>query len=273
MKKQILKYSLIFFTLVTSFFSWFAIDRAINVPSSSNWAVPIIWFTLFFLFFCLDIILIKEAYILGLLFVFSLASSFVFVFSFWHAGAVLLGAALVFWASRGIKADLNLYIKINLWRILRTGRKIIILGLVIVITSQYYLAIKNLDSGQTFFDFNTGKISETLIVKILPRINSDFRDLSDKNITVDEYLLNKFKEGPSREGENLPDLKNKINQNAGNEEIYFKEKKALLGGLNGVNTKEKEAELLAAGRKNLSDFTGREIRGGRKNVRCPFGNN
>lgn len=249
MKKQILKYSLIFFTLATSFFFWFAIDRAINVPESSNWAVPIIWFTLLFLFFCLDIVLIREAYILGLLFVFSLALSFVFVFSFWHAGAVLLGAALVFLASRRIKADLNLYIKINLWRILKMGRKIIILGLVIVITSQYYLAIKNSDSGRIFFDFNADKISEMLIVKILPRINSDFRDLSDKNITVDEYLLNKFKENPSQEGESFSDLKTQINQNAGSGEISFE---------------EKEAKLLAAGRKNLSDFSGREIQGSEK---------
>ena len=143
-KKQILKYFLIIFTLAVAFFSWFSIDRAINIPAASEWLAPIFWFSLLFVFLCLDSILIKNTNLLKIIYAVSFFSSFVFVLRWQHILAILVAVLCVIPASEKIRNDLKSNIKISLWRALRVGRSFIILSFALIIASQYYFEVKKL---------------------------------------------------------------------------------------------------------------------------------
>ena len=90
MQKKILIFVLSAVTLIISFFAWRSVGQAITVPGASQWIASIIWFTLLFAVFCLDIILIREAYVEALIFVFSTALSFIFTQSIGHLLAFVL---------------------------------------------------------------------------------------------------------------------------------------------------------------------------------------
>jgi len=189
MKKQILKYSLIFLTLLFSFFAWLSVDQAINNPESSNWLVPVIWFSLFFIILALSIVLIKETYILTGLLAVSFLSSFIFVFNGWHFLPVVLSLLLACLAMARIKNDLKLNVKIDLWKIVRRGKLLLIIALSIVITSQYYFSVKNFGASALIPQLKPGDITNNLTTKIISTINPGIKIGEDENMTVDQFIL------------------------------------------------------------------------------------
>jgi len=189
MKKQILKYSLIFLTLLFSFFAWLSVDQAINNPESSNWLVPVIWFSLFFIILALSIVLIKETYVLTGLLAVSFLSSFIFVFNGWHFLPVVLSLLLACLAMARIKNDLKLNVKIDLWKTIRRGRMLLIISLAIIITSQYYFSVKDFKASALIPQLKPGDITNGLASRIISTINPGIKIGEDENMTVDQFIL------------------------------------------------------------------------------------
>ncbi len=241
MTKKILLYILSAITLVLSFFSWRSIDQAINVPGSSVWLAPMIWFTLFFVFSSLAIVLIKARY-LAILFVLCLALSFIFARTAGHLLAFILGFLCIFAAAEKIKHDLKLNIKINLWKSVKAGRILIILGLALVIASQYYFEAINSGVEKIIPKFNISDKSGKLTSKILSQINPDFAILDQEGLTVDELLMKKMKQ---------------------NEEIIVSEVNNRMDAMNQLN-KDKEALMLEKGRRQIAKFAGYDLTGEEK---------
>jgi len=138
MKQKILKYFLVFFSLLFSFFLWNSIDRAVNIPEASIWKMPIIWSSFFFIAFSLAAILIKRKWILDLIFLFCLVLVFIFSFNMLQIFAVALGALLGLFSVGRFRRDMSLNIKIDLKKTLRTGSTLFIVALAIIISTQYY---------------------------------------------------------------------------------------------------------------------------------------
>ncbi len=274
MKQQILKYSLIFFTVALGFLSWLSIDRAINNPSSSDWIVPMIWLSLLFVLICLDAVIIKETYIEKLVLAALFLLSFIFVHSGWHLVAVFLGLLFAFFAFKKINNDLELNIKISLWKTLRAGRLIIVIGLAIIISSQYYLEVRNSNVEKIIPQFEIESLIGNLTTSVLSKINPQFKSLKDKELTVDEMIIELQKNQLENDG---PDSDEKVGEffkeQFGNN--ITKEKKGRLteesfggsgsegGETSGAIAESREA-MLENARDQFSEIAGRELKGDEK---------
>ncbi|HDZ85671.1 MAG TPA: hypothetical protein ENH35_03945 [Candidatus Moranbacteria bacterium] len=274
MAKQILKYSLIVFTIALGFLSWLSIGRAVNNPSSSDWIIPIIWFSLFFVFICLDAVIIKETYIEKLVLAVSFLLSFIFVHSGWHLLAVLLGLLFIFLAFEKINKDLELNIKISLWKTLRTGRAMIVLGLALMISSQYYLEVRNTNVEEMIPQFEIGSFTGKLTTSFLSKINPQFKSLDDEGMTVDEMIIEMQK---NQLGDNSLDSDKKVGESFKeqfSDDVTEEEKNRLMkeffngssgegGEMSEAVTESREA-MLGEVREQFSEIAGRELKGDEK---------
>lgn len=263
MTKKILLYILSAIVLILSFFSWRSIDQAINVPGSSVWIAPMLWFVLFFAFLSLSIVLIREAHYLAFLFVLCLSLSFIFTQSIGHLLAFVLGFILLFLASHRIRSDLKLNIKINLWRSMRTGRALILIGLAIMITSQYYFEAINLGAKKMIPQFKIDDFSGKATSRILSQINPNFAILEEEGLTVDELLLQVSKQNQPQ------DINSQMDEIIEREYGYLspsekeKIKKDATGGLKEGLLGNEEI-ILQEGRKQLAKYAGHELTGQEK---------
>jgi len=237
-KNTILKFSLFTLTLVIAFFSWLAVERAINNSEASVWMAPIIWFSLFFIIFSLSAVLIKEKYLIALEALLALAASLIFAISFWHLVIIVLGFLFISLAAGRIKKDLELNIKVDLRKTVHTGSTIIIFSLSLIIASQYYFTVKDSGAEKLIPKFKMEGITGSLTSKVLSSIYPEFKNLDEDNLTVDQLLLETQKKQLEQEG-GMKNIQNKIsdiNQNI----------------------------ILEQGRKQISQMTGAEITGQEK---------
>ncbi|MFC1756318.1 hypothetical protein ACFLY1_00010 [Patescibacteria group bacterium] len=266
--KQMLKYILIAMTAIVSFFSWMSIDRAINNPGSSNWLVPIGWFLIWFILINLVVVIIKRTNIEKILLTFTFLLSFIFIFDPWHFLAIIFGLLFIFLSFKKINKDLELNIKIDLWKTLRTGRALIILSLALMITSQYYLEVKSSNATRPAPQFEIGKYSGALTSKMLARVNPQFKSLEKEDLTIDEFILqlqeNQVKNNASSMSDD--DLNVMIRDQFGEDvppEIVNKMKDDF-GKQTGQGSEFEELNkkvILEQSRKQFSEFAGFEIQG------------
>lgn len=235
MKNTILKFSLFTLTLAAAFFSWLAVEQAINNPEASVWMAPTIWFSLFFIIFSLSAVSIKEKHLLALEVFLALTISLIFAVSFWHLIIVILGFLFISLAVGKIKKDLELNIRIDLWKTLHAGRTIIIFSLSLIIASQYYFSIRDSGAEKLIPKFKMEGLSSSLTSKVLSSIYPEFKNLGEDDLTVDQLLLETQKKQLEQKGgmENIQNKISDINQNV----------------------------ILEQGRKQISQMTGAEITG------------
>lgn len=241
-KQKILKYILIFLTLLFSFLVWFSVSQAINVPTASNWGIPILWFSFFFISLSLCLVLIKRLVFAELIILatFFLSLLFVFIWEgiFQHILVILISFLFASWGIRRIRQDLKLNIIIDLWKTLRTGSALLIFAFSLIIASQYYWETKNTSLESTLPKFKIDTLSEKLTSKFLSSINPDFKNLDEESTTVDQFILETRKK-QSPEGLTLAELDNNFYENS-------------------------QALVLEEGRRQLSDLAGIKLNGQEK---------
>lgn len=241
MKIKILKYVLIFLTLLMAFFSWQSIDRAINVPEASNWGVPILFFSLLFVLVYLEVILIRRVVILQLVFLAIFFLSFVFAFSLASLTAAILAYLFSLWSLMKIKRDLHLNVKVSLWKSIGAGNILMIFAFAIMITGQYYTETKSMSSASLIPKFNFSEMSGGLTSKILVLANPDFEKIDQEGLTVDQFILETQK---SEEPLEAP--------------------QGLSGAVAEKFAIEEERILLQEGRKKFSEIAGTSLTGQEK---------
>ena len=241
MKIKILKYVLIFMTLLMAFFSWQSVERAINVPEASNWGVPIPSFSLLFVLFYLDVILIRRFFILQSMFLAALATSFIFSFSFGHLVIAILAYLLILWSLMKIKRDLHLNVKVSLWKSIGAGSLLMLFAISVMISSQYYAEVKDLSSARLIPKFNFGEVTGGATSKILSSVNPDFKKLDQEGLTVDQFILETQKDQMPMD---LPE--------------------GLSGAMAEKLAMEEEKILLQEGRKKFSEIAGAPLTGQEK---------
>lgn len=238
MKTSIIKYFIVFLVYLVGFLAWLSVERAINIPESSTWLVPAIWFSAFFILLSLGVVLLRDSvqrwmlagsFFLSWLFSFSLGQ---FVF----AAASFL---LALWALGKIAKDLELNKKIDVIKSARTGKSILILALALAISTQYYFSVRNTDKAMIIPKFKSGFIAEKILPELYPNLKNTEGDL-----TVDEFILEMSKKN-SKEITSEKDLG-----------MYEKEAEKIL--------QNNEKMILQEGRLNLSKMAGKEITGQEK---------
>lgn len=277
MKKTILKYGLVFLTILFSLLSWLSVDRAINISGASVWLAPILNFSLLFVAFSLVVVLVRERYVVEVVSLLIFLISLVFVSGigseFWHMIVIVFGWLLISLAIGRIRRDLRLNIEVDLLKTLRTGSSFLVLSFGLVITSQYYHGIKDMSASRLIPKFELGGATNDLVSQILPAINPDFKSLGDQNLTVDQLILETQKnqlesDGAYSEIENQIDrlIDKQYGRNispAQRATIKEEALKKIKNAASEVN-QSGEALILSEGRKKLSEMVGFELRGDEK---------
>jgi hypothetical protein len=271
--KQTLKYGLIILTVVNSFFAWRSIERAIKVSASSDWIVPIILFSSFFILLYLSAILIKEKHLIYVMTLLCFSLSFFFVFVSWHFISIFAGFLLAFWGIYNIRKDLGLNIELHLGKSITTGKTFIIIGVALVVSSQYFYTIKNKDQENIMPKVQSSKAFDAMTSKFLGIIDPAFKDVSGNSASVDEFILASQKK--QTENENVAALSDEqldanINSQMGNnltpeqKEEIKKEAQDKLKTISKGLLESNQEIILVESRKNLSEIIGKNLMGQEK---------
>ncbi len=249
MKTKITKYAIAGLIVVLGVVSWLSVERAINVPESSTWLVPLICFSFFYIALSLGAILIKNRTILISALAISLLSNLIFVFSFWHVLILLFAFFLALAGLERISSDIKSNIKFDITKSVRTGKTMLILALSIIITSQYYVEVKDTGKINIIPRFEAGDA----VNQILPRIYPELKDSEKSDLTVDEFILKMSKE-------NSDSFLGNILESQGLDEKQIGASKSQIEKIL-ANDQEK---ILAEQRKSFSEIAGVPLTGQEK---------
>jgi hypothetical protein len=267
MKHKIFQFSLILVTFFLAFFSWLSVDRAIRVPEASAWLVPIVWFSLLMVSFCVLAIFAKGKYLFFLTPLVAFSFSLIFAFSFWHLLILILGALLMAWGLTLIRNDLGLNVKISLWKSLLRGKSQLIVAVAIIISSQYFFTIQKMDGAKVLPKFDLSPVASKLFVPIFGIVNPNFKTMEQENLTVDEFIL-KNQEANTESYGSMGDeaIESQIPQN-----IPFEQRQAIKAevfekmNFARANLSKQNNELvLQEGRNQLSEMVGKKVTGTEK---------
>jgi hypothetical protein len=253
MQKNILKFSLFFLSTVLALFFWRSVSEAITVANSSVWLVPILWFSFLYSAYSLEFILVKEKFLINLSIVVGIFLSLIFSPNFWHFLILLFCSMLLAMAYLQIKKDLGLNVKICLPKTLRMGKTFFIVALALVVSSQYYFQAKKVGLLK-MPTFDIGVILDNKLAKeILYKLNPDLQKLENKNLTVDEMILENFRE--SQMGNEETDLLN------------LAQDSQIISLVNLQKIEElKKRKVLEIGRESFGKMANRKLAGSEKIV-------
>lgn len=184
MQKNILKFSLLSLSFVVSFFAWLSVSNAITMINYSIWLVPMIWFSLVYILFSLEFILIPEKLWCGVSIMLGFFLSLFFVHNFWHIGFLFIASILLFEAYRQIKNDLNSRVRLCLPKNLQAGKTFFVLALAIAISSQYYFQAKAIGLLKLpTFDASV-ILNSNWTKEFLYKLSPDLQKMGDENLTI-----------------------------------------------------------------------------------------
>lgn len=253
MPKKTIQYILPALAIAVSFFAFWSVERAINIPDASTWGAPIIWFSLLFIILCLNIALIKDKNLICAALFSALLPSLIFSANIWQFLIILFGFLLLLAANARIRGDIDYGKKIKLWRSLRFGKAYVYLALALVISGQYYFLVKG-RPAQTFIpDFKVDAMTNYLAPKILSAVSPNLSASVDGEMTVDQFII-QMQESQLDQAGYSPDKLAKLSPD---------QRAALQKQIDGEMEKNQGA-LLDEGRKKFADLTGRSIDGSEK---------
>lgn len=189
MKQKILKYSLFGAVLLAGFLAWFLVDRTPGFSGASAWLLPILCFSVYAICLSLMAILVKQEIVFEFVIIISLFFSFIFAFSKWHFIVLAFCILLMLAALRDMRKDLDLNIKIDLWKSLFAGRFKMILALALVISSQYFFMLNNTNGEKVIPKLDTASFTKKLVEPILGIINPNFKTIQEEGLTVDQFIV------------------------------------------------------------------------------------
>lgn len=242
MKHKAFKLTLAVSIIIISLFPWWSIHRAATDPESSQWLSPIILFSILFIFISLGSVIIKNRTLLFSVFALTLAGSLVFSFSLIQIAAILFSFLLLAAGALRVQSDLQMVKKIRITRSLRLGKSIFVIALSLVITSQFYMTVKDDGMERILNQLNFSKISSKVTPQILSAMNPQFRGLEDEKLTVDEFTLKMQEDQMEKMGtEMISEIENVM--------------------MTPQQEEEMQAMVLEEGRRQFSEIAGREVKG------------
>ncbi|MFC1622924.1 hypothetical protein ACFL16_00845 [Patescibacteria group bacterium] len=235
MKKNIIEWGLCFVITVLAIFSWGSVNKIILNGEAENWSLSIVLIACLVSFLYAFLVAVSNRVIIfmGLACVF-LVNLF-FVPSLNHLIFLVIAyfvAVLVYLIS---KREMGIIVPIEIWRIARPSRVLMVLAITLTITSQYHYSTLGADAAGALPEIKLGKTESRIAANLLSVFSSDFEGSNLENATVDEFLLDQMKKSVGQDDESA------IAEGAGvllNEEV-----------------------LLSDGRSRFSEMVGREISG------------
>jgi hypothetical protein len=251
--KKVIQYISITLTIAASFFAFWSVERAVCVPGASVWLAPSIWFSCFFIFFCINSVLVKNKKIIYSTIIFCLIFSLVFAFDFWQLLVILFGWFFLSAANARIRNDVECGKKIKPWRSMCFGKKYICLALALVISGQYYFLVKDWPAQKLIPSFNIDGVVGAITPKVLSAVIPALPASIDSEMTVDQFIVQMQKNQMDQIGYDSRELTKLSSDQRAN---IQKRINAEID--NNQNT------LLVEGREKIADISGRPINGSEK---------
>lgn len=268
MKNKILNYSLFALILISGFFSWFSVYNAPKIAGVSSWYISIASFSLYIIVMCLAAVLARQEIAMEIVVVISLLVSLIFAFSLWHFIILIFGTLLLLGALRKIRKDLDLNIKVDLWKSLYTGKVKIVWALAFIISSQYFFMINGASGQKVILKLDLSPITTRLIEPILVMVNPGLKSMQKDGLTVDQFIIQsqqKNSNNASSDQSSVEDMLNKqLPQNLPQDQREILKQQAL-EQVTDLSQKNNEL-VLQEGRKQLSQMSGHAIIGDEKVV-------
>ncbi len=167
-------------TVMFAIFSWRAVDQIVRAGGNGTWVVPMFLFMFLFVCLCLDIVLFEDAVFLELLLVGSLLIGVVFTLNLWHLLGTIVGGYFLFLAARKIRRDLELNIKIDLLKSLRTGKAMLILAIAFVVSMQYFSVVSQLKGQILIPRIEIGGVSSKIAFAVLSAVDPTFKGVATR---------------------------------------------------------------------------------------------
>jgi hypothetical protein len=256
-------------TMVVAFFAWLSVSRAVTVPDSSTWAVPMILFSAYLILICLDIILFRELLLLELILIGSLALSFLITPAWLQIGAIFISSYFLFVSSRNIREDMELNIKISIWKSLQAGKSFLLMAVTLLIAMQYFTVINNFAGEKKVPHFDVSFVTKKVAIPFVSAINPQFKVLKDETLTVDQFILQSQDAALKNlelnaENEQLVDSKIPLELPAAQRDALKKQAmEKFIAAQQQVIEKNQEL-ILIDGRRQLSELSGNSLTGSEK---------
>lgn len=244
---------------------WHSVQRAAVDVGASTWTVPALWFLLVFFLLSFAIFLCRDFMLAEIAAAAVCFGALLFSPSKEVALAAFLATALIAAGARRIRTDLDLNIRINLAKSLRTGKALVVLALALMVAVQYYALISTSSGEKAMPRIQVGSRGAHYLGKALAFVSPQFASLARKDATVDEFIL-------SSQQENLPtemDLQTEqlIEENLPTEltpeqrQVAKRETREKTQEFSQRIMAQQQALLLAEGRRQLGILAGRELQG------------
>ncbi|HEX8974457.1 MAG TPA: hypothetical protein VF817_03150 [Patescibacteria group bacterium] len=269
MQKKIFQYALLAAIMISAAGSWLAEQHAITASVSSPWVVSIIWFSLFATLLFWASIVSKDMLILEIVAIVSFLLSLYFAFDIKHLLIIAIAVALLLAGLHNVRSDLDLNVKISLWKSLRVGKWQILLALTLVISSQYYFTISGTAGQKTIPSIDLQPILQPLVAPVLGFLNPSLKSVQQDSMTVDQFIL-KSQEGADQSLGGMAFSEDYIDSQIP-QDLPVVQREALKQSLlqqvsdSKKQLDQKKTELvLSEGRKQLSQVVGQPLTGQEK---------
>lgn len=217
--------------LLSTFLAWYILYRAVTVPGSSVWGAPITIFFILLIFFFMSTVFVRRTAYLGAVLAASLLLSLVFVATPLHLALLTLSAVIAYYATRSIRGGLESSVRLSFFNSFMGGRSYIVFALIVAITSQYYALVSRAGREVNLPTFEISKDVTLSLGKLYGHINPKYAFFSSaRQMTIDEFIMQ--------------------DQNVG------------LSAGEAVLSTAAVSSLLAQGRNQLSELSGKRLSGG-----------
>lgn len=272
-QKKTLNKIVITLSSIVAIFSWWSTDHAAAVGGLQWLYISMAAFSVLFVLLSLAIILLKNVATAEMLVFFAILSCMPFTLKLSQLAIVVISSFFALTAVHRIRRDLELNVKIDIWKSLRMGKTFFLCAFSLLIAGQYYVNVLENSAIKGVPSLDIGHAGGKITMQILSSFNPSFASLKNEDITVDDFVTESWQNQKSllkeEEGEELSNIL--IDQQMEKNNIPIEQRDALrndtqnrLDQVRAAMADDNEALALIEGRKQFAEMVGHEVKGDEK---------
>ena len=181
----------VFLVLVTGLFAlaaWHSFYAMSLSPNSANTLLALAWFTLASTSFVLGTVIWRDDVLPGIASVLLFLPSFLFIHSWYHIGFCILSSILAFWSTGVVKKEIEERLHFHFVKSIRAGQFFFVAALALALSSGYFIALQKTSWEELITRFRLSEGVAVTLFKVVGYFDPSLKDLSQENITVDQFL-------------------------------------------------------------------------------------
>jgi len=262
-KREIFGIFLLVIVGLCSFVAWQSFSLMMTDSETVSIWWPILWFAVLTTMFSLGTIIWKRfpLQVMGEILVF--LPGLLFIHSWEYVVVGILSLLCMYWSNVSVAQECEERTHFHFFKNVKAGSFLFVLGLSLLLSSGYYVFLKNVSWEEMVPRFRIGEEMTAVIFKIAGFTNPSFAQLSDGGMTVDEFLLsleqNKQDMPVSSQANSQQDLLTAYPQMQ-----QFLNGEALPISFGLKSPKAAEELFLDGGRAQIASLVGRPVMGSEK---------